>query len=141
VTANPSHDTAYADANLCIALLAGPAHWAHESALQVFRRVAEGHLALILTPLVLAELVYATRTLFRWNRSEASRRLAAFIAADGLVIREESQVSRALSLFGTNRIDFVDAYLAAVARDPGPQVVASFDRDFDKVDGLRRISS
>ena len=48
--------TAYADANLCIALLAGPPHSAHDVAVEMFRRVAEGRLVLILTPVIVAEI-------------------------------------------------------------------------------------
>lgn len=133
--------SAYADANICVALLAGPSHWAHEAAIEMFRRVAEGRLILILTPVIVAEMVYAARTLFRWTSPEIAKRLAAFLAADGLIVREAPQVFGALELVGERGIDFADSYLAAVALDPGPAVVASFDRDFDSIDGLHRLSA
>ena len=44
-----------------VALLAGPTHALHGPALSLFRRVAEGTLRLIVTPIVVAELVYVTR--------------------------------------------------------------------------------
>jgi predicted nucleic acid-binding protein len=49
-------------------------------------------------------------------------------------------VARALALLGARGIDFADAYLAAVALDPGPPLVASFDRDLDGSEGMRRLS-
>lgn len=133
--------TAYGDANLCIALLAGPTHWAYEPAVEMFRRVAEGRLILVVVPVVVAEIVYAARTLFRWSHAQIAERLAAFLAADGLVVRESPQVFVALALIGVRRIDFTDAYLVAIALDTGPPLVASFDRDFDGIDGVTRLSA
>jgi predicted nucleic acid-binding protein len=133
--------TAYADANLCIALLAGPPHSAHDVAVEMFRRVAEGRLVLILTPVIVAEIAYATRSLFRWSNREIAQRLAAFLAADGLIVREGPNVMAALELVGERHIDFADAYLAAVALDPGPPLVASFDRDLDGIEGVTRLSA
>lgn len=133
--------TAYADANLCIALLAGPPHGAHEVAVEMFRRVAEGRLVLILTPVIVAEISYAARSLFGWGNRDIAQRLAAFLAADGLIVREGPNVMAALGMVGERRIDFADAYLAAVALDPGPPLVASFDRDLDGIDGVTRLSA
>ncbi len=49
---------------------------------------------------------------------------------------------RALRLFGdVPRVDFADAYLAAVAIEVGPPAIVSFDADLDAVDGVGRISA
>ena len=37
-------------------------------------------------------------------------------------------------------VDLADAYLAAAALEIGPAAVASFDTDFDTVEGVRRIT-
>lgn len=44
----------------------------------------------------------------------------------------------ALALYGTRTIDFADALLAARALRNGGAAI-SFDRDFDRIPGLRRI--
>jgi predicted nucleic acid-binding protein len=133
---------AYADTNLFIALLVGPEHPLHDPALSIFRRVAEGELLLLVTPVIVAELVYVGRSLLRWTRGVAADRLGEFLAADGLVVTEATTVMRALRLFGEqSRLDFADAYLAAAALEVGPASVASFDAGLDTVDGVRRISA
>jgi predicted nucleic acid-binding protein len=134
--------TAYADTNLFIALLVGPGHPLHEPALSIFRRVAEGELVLVVTPVIVAELVYVGRSLLRWTRGVATDRLGELLSADGLVVAEAATVMRALRLFGErSRLDFADAYLAAAALEVGPAVVASFDAGLDTVEGVRRISA
>ncbi len=140
--ARPQPDLAYADTNLFVALLAGVAHPLHERALGVFRRVADGEIGLIVTPVVVAELVYVARSLLGWARPLTAQRLGALLEADGIVLPERATLLRALELFGErSKLDFADAYLVAAALEAGPPAVASFDRDFDSVEGLRRISA
>ena len=135
-------DLAYADTNLFVALLVGSDHPLHEQALGVFRRVAERQLGLIVTPIVVAELAYVARSLLGWTRRLTAQRLGALLEADGLVLSEGPVLARALRLFGErSRLDFADAYLAALALEVGPPAVASSDAELDTVEGVRRISA
>jgi len=135
-------DLAYADTNLFVALLVGSGHPLHEQALGVFRRVADGQLGLIVTPIVVAELVYVARSLLGWTRQITAKRLGPLLEADGLVLTEGPVLARALQLYSArSRLDYADAYLAACALEVGPPVVASFDADLDVVEGVRRISA
>ena len=134
--------TAYADTNVFIALLVGPGHPLHDPALSIFRRVAEGELVLVVTPVIVAELVYVGRSLLRWSRRVAADRLGDLLSADGLVVADAATVMSALRLYRErSRLDFADAYLAAAALEVGPAVVASFDAGLDTVEGIRRISA
>lgn len=135
-------DLAYADTNVFVALLVGPGHPLHEQALGLFRRVADGQLGLIVTPVVVAELVYVARSLLGWTRRLTAQRLGPLLEADGLVLTEGPTITRALRLYWErSRLDFADAYLASLALEVGPPAVASFDADLDTVEGVRRISA
>lgn len=134
--------SALADTNIFVALVAGPAHPLHEAALGLFRRVAEGSLTLIVTPVVVAELVYACESVLRWSRAAIADRLSALLRADGLTVREQTALIAALDLYRRGRkLDFPDAYLAGTALTDGPPAVASLDRDFDTIDGLVRVAA
>jgi predicted nucleic acid-binding protein len=64
------------------------------------------------------------------------------LEADGLEVREMAAVARALALYReVASLDFADAYVAGRALEDGPQGVASFDSDFDRVAGIRRLSA
>ena len=137
----PRPDRAYADTNLFIVLFAGPRHPLHEASLDLFRRVADGVLRVIVTPIVVAELVYVAERIFRWSRATSGRRLAELLEAQGLDVPEAAVLRRALSLYGTTRsLDFADAYLGAAALETGPARVASLDADLDRIPGVTRIS-
>ncbi len=135
-------EMAYADTNVFIALLVGTSHPLHEPALSIFRRVAGGELVLLVTPVIVAELVYVGRSLLRWTRGVTAARLGELLSADGLVVAEAETVQRALLLYRKwSKLDFADAYLAAAALEVGPAVVASLDAGLDTVEGVRRISA
>jgi predicted nucleic acid-binding protein len=135
-------DTAWADANLLVALLAGPVHSDHLRALDLFREVAEGRVTLLLTPVVVAEVAFVMWRRLGRDRETIARELAQLAEADGISTIERPIVERALQIHGsTGGLDFVDAYLAARAELVGPPLVASFDRDLDRLEGVRRIAS
>ena len=135
-------ESAYADTNVFIALLVGPAHPLHEPALSIFRRVADGDLVLVVTPVVVAELAYVGRSVLGWTRAVAADRLAELLSADGLVVAEAATGQRALRLYREqSKLDFADAYFAAAALEVGPAVVASLDAGLDSVEGVQRIST
>ena len=109
--------------------------------LGLFRRVTEGELRLIVTPIVVAELVYVAESVLEWTRATTGKRLGELLEADGLEVREAASVARAVRLYGSTRsLDFADAYLAAAALEVGPSRVASLDADLDRVEGVIRIS-
>lgn len=133
---------ALADTNVFVALLAGPVHPLHEAALALFRRVADGKLRLVVTPIVVAELVYACESVLHWSRPAIAERLSSLLRAEGLSVREPAPLQAAFELFGTRRkLDFADAYLAGTALTEGPAGVASFDRDYDAIEGLTRVAA
>jgi len=133
---------AFGDTNVFVALLVGPEHVLHARALDLFRRVAFGELELIVTPVVVAELVYFARSTAGWTRSDVGDRLASLVDADGLALAEGRTVRRGLQLYAqSTRLAFPDAYLAAAALETGPAAVASFDSDFDTIDGITRVAA
>jgi len=132
----------HADTNLFVALLEGPSHTSHDQALSLFRRVAEGHLTLVVTPVIVAELVYVSKGALKWSRTETAARLATLLDADGLIVREGPVIRAALELYGQfPRLDFADAYIAAAALAVGAGVVVSFDADLDGIEGLTRVAA
>jgi len=136
-----TQDRAYVDTNVIVALFAGEGHALHEQALGLFRRVAEGQLRLILTPIVVAELTYVAESLLGWTRRQAAAHLGHLLEADGIEAPEAATLRRALEMYGRRRrLDFADSYLAAVALEDGPARVASLDADLDRIDGLVRVT-
>lgn len=133
--------TVVGDTNIFIALLSGPAHLFHEDALAIFRRVAEGHLAVVLTAVVVAELAYVAGPVLGWSRNDAASGLTRLLMADGIVVSERDTLVAAMELYaGHAKLDFADAYVAATALR-ADHAVATFDRGLEAVTGLEVLST
>jgi predicted nucleic acid-binding protein len=90
---------------------------------------------------VVAELVYVCSARLGWSRTQVAEQLLSLLDADGLIVQDQELLEETLRLFAAHRrLDFADAYLAACALASGTVAIASFDRDFDVVPGIRRIS-
>lgn len=132
---------AWLDANAAIALIEGPTHTLHAKALEVFRRVAEGQLEVIVTAPVIVELAWYLERRLGWNRERSATALGQLIGSDNVIVLEPS-VALSLKHFRANpRLDYVDCYLASCAATLGPANVVSFDRDFDRIEEVSRIGS
>ena len=90
-------------------------------------------MTLRITPLVIAEVVWVLSSFYKCSRSQIAETLIAFLDADGLAVQELEISLAALAGMASANVDFVDAYLAEVARRYGG-TVASFDRDFRRLD-------
>lgn len=122
------------DTNILVRHLTGePAEQARRAT--TFLRNAD---SLELPALIVAELVYVLESVYEQTRSQVAALVRAVLAHPPVHAPEETVLLRAVELHETVRVDFAEAYLAAMAeRRDG--LVASFDRDLDRVDGVTRV--
>lgn len=136
-----SANAAYGDTNIFVGLFASPEHTLHERALQLFRRVADGELSIILTSVVVAELCYVSARALGWTRQTTATRLTELLDASGIIVQEPVALRTALALYGRHRrIAFADAYLAARAQEDGPAAIATFDRALGSASDVRVVN-
>lgn len=132
---------AWLDANAVISLVAGRANSNHDRAVNVFRRVADGDLEVILTVPVVFEIAWFLERRLAWSRARCADQLRSILGARGVVVLDQVLLP-AVDLFAANRrLDFADAYVGACALILGPATVVSFDRDLDRIEGVARIGS
>jgi len=122
------------DTNILIRHLTGePAEQAGRAT--TFLRNAD---SLELPALIVAELVYALESVYELTRSQVAALVRSVLAHPPVHAPEEAVLLRAIELYETARVHFAEAYLAAMAeRRDG--LVASFDRDLDRIDGVTRV--
>jgi predicted nucleic acid-binding protein len=109
------------------------------AATNLLHRIESHGVRAVVTPLGIAGAVWVlSGPLYRFDRQSVRHQLAALLAIPNLIVLEMDVVLEALDLFADLNIDFIDGYHAAVARKRGTDVY-SFDHDFDRVPGIRRI--
>ncbi len=129
---------AYVDTNVILSLLLDDPPDMAEAAAACFAAAQRGDVSLVVTPTVMAEVVWVLGSVYKVSRHDITAQLLAFVAAQGLSVEHTDEVIAALSFYRDRNIDFTDALLAAHSLSAGPAVVYSFDHHFDRIPGLQR---
>lgn len=120
------------DTNVILRFVLGEPAGQFERARRLMRRAASGEVVARVAHVTIAEAVWVLATAYERDRSAIAESLGAFIRADGISIEETDLVLDALRRMSEANVAFVDAYVAAVARERG-QAVATFDTDFRRL--------
>ncbi len=125
------------DTNTLVRFVTGePENQAREVA-ELVSAAESGKIRLCVIPMILAEAVYVLTGFYGHPRAKVAAALSHLIACPGFQSPDHEKMIRALKLFGAGKIDFADCYLAAVSIIDETTVI-SFDRDFDKLQGVTR---
>ncbi len=130
----------FLDANVILRYLTKdhPDHSAR--AFAFLRRVETGEIEATITEAVLAEVVHvlSSKTLYHFPRTEIQERLVAVLTLKGMRLRAKGTYIRALDIYATTNLDFVDALLVAQVEQTKDAIVVSFDRDYRKIPSVTR---
>lgn len=88
--------------------------------------------------IVEAVQVLSSRALYNLPRSQVCQHLSNLLALKGLRLPRKRVYLRALDLYATTTLDFVDALIVAHMQRDRSNVVISFDQDFDSVPQISR---
>jgi predicted nucleic acid-binding protein len=127
--------SAFVDSNVLVRHLTGDPPDQAKRATEFLR----GGEHLVLVDLVVAEVVYVLESVYEVERERVAELLRATIGFPGLAVADELLLLRALEIYEQYRTHFAESYLAACAELSGIGVVASFDRDIDRVTSIRRL--
>lgn len=120
------------DANILLRLLTGDPPEMAERAVRLAQKAERGEVTLKLLPIVVAEVSWVLNSFYGYSRSEIAQVLIPLMTTEGLLVENVDQVIAALKQMASVNVDFLDAYLAEIARKEGEAVV-SFDRDFRRL--------
>ncbi len=77
---------------------------------------------------VLAELVWALTSIYRFNQEGVIGALETLLASDDLVIEHRDDMRRALWLYRAGKADFSDCLIAVSVRAAGCSTTVTFDK-------------
>ncbi len=127
--------SAFVDSNILVRHLTGDPPDQAQRATAFLR----GGTNLVLVDLVVAEVVYVLESVYELGRARVAELLRAIIGFPAIVVADEALLLRTLELYEQYRIHFAESYLAACAELSGVGVVASFDRELDRVSTIQRL--
>lgn len=120
------------DTNIIIRFLANDHPEHSPKARNLFERMTNNVLTLILDPIVVAESVYVlSGKYFGYSREEISDWMTKLI--EFCEVDNKEVLLTAMSNFAHHKVDFADAYLASKSEYLGEQVATFNTKDFEKM--------
>lgn len=107
---------------------------------QLFDELSADRVRLLTSEAVIAEVVHvlSSPALYGLPRATVRDHLRDVLSFPSLEIAQRMSILRALDIYATVNIDFVDALMVAHMEREGIQSIVSFDRDFDKIRTITR---
>lgn len=131
----------FVDTNILLRYLTRDDPAKAERVKRLLERAERGEVALVTSETVIAELVFVLSSprLYHLTRDRIRTLLIPIISLKGLRLSNRALFLRALDLYATTPMDFVDAL--GIAHMEARQVteIFSYDGHFDGVNGIRRL--
>lgn len=127
--------TAFLDTNILVRHFTGDPPQQARRATALLASATELHL----TDVVAAETVYVLESFYEVPPADVAPLLRSVVSFPAITVDDKARLLRALEIYELHTIDFTDCYLAACAEIDGQGLVASFDRDIDKIQTVTRL--
>ena len=133
----------FLDTNVILRYLTRDDEVKAEACYELFQRVSRGEEEIFTCEAIVTEVVYvlsSARAGYRLGHEEIRARLLPIITLRGLRIPQKRIYIRALDLYAYSHfLDFEDALAVAHMEQQDIQEILTYDRDFDRVDGIVRV--
>ncbi len=105
----------------------------------LFQEIKNGKINAFTSNLVLAEIFWVLKSVYKFKKQELSRILGAISKLKNLKIDNKENFDKAIELYEKNNVKFIDAMIASRPRILDKEmIIISYDKDFDKLNILRK---
>ena len=83
--------------------------------------------------------VWTLTSFFQIPKDQIIEKVSIIIGSEAVQISDKDLLAEALVLYARKNIDFIDAYHAVLMKKLHLPEIYSYDRDFDRIAGLKRL--
>lgn len=132
--------TAFLDTNVIIYHLRGEDRATADRCRLLLGQAESDAIELVTSELVIAEVVWVLETQAGLSREVIRDYLVPVVRLPGLRLPHKQLWPAIFDLYCEKRIDFIDAYNAVMMKRAAISEIYSYDKDFDKIEGVSRIT-
>lgn len=128
------------DTNLLIRYLVNDDEHKAQVVDALLKKAGKGEVHILMPAIVVAELVRVLESFYRMEAGEIANLVDSILNTPGLTVPDGVLVRSALKRYRTERIDLVDAWIAAFAQEKGAHEIHTFDKKhFKSVEGVKVV--
>jgi predicted nucleic-acid-binding protein len=110
------------DANIFLRILTADDPEQTKRATEIVKRATEGQFKLFVSDVCLAEIAWTLDSYYGLERSDIAEKILALLNTDGIVFSNRRILIDTIVRYKENKVDFVDAYHAAIAAEDGGEI-------------------
>ncbi|MEW5803618.1 MAG: PIN domain-containing protein [bacterium] len=110
-----------------------------QKVLELLKRVEKGEEKVIASSLVMFEVVFTLESFYKVSKEEIKELLSPILDLRGLNLSDKGIYRQALDIYAQKKVSFADAFNAAFVIKKGVKEIYSYDKDFDKLEGIERV--
>ncbi len=129
----------FLDTNILLRYLTRDDEVRAQSAVALLTSIEQDEEKVVTSPMVIFETVFTMQTRYKASRQQIKELVLPIVDMRSLQLPGKSVYRRAFDLYVGGRLSFADAYNVAYMEADGLTEVYTWDRDFDRVPGIRRI--
>jgi predicted nucleic acid-binding protein len=129
----------FVDTNILLRYLTRDDEQKAQRALNLLVKVEQGEEKVVTSSLVFFETIFTLQHSYKVSRQQIRELILPIIALRGLQLPSKNVYYQAFDFYITKNISFADAYNAAYMLSEGISNIYSWDKDFDRIEGIVRL--
>ncbi len=102
------------------------------------KKILNGKNTLVVPDIVVAEVVWTLSRFYKWPKEKIAQFLLVLLKGKNIEFNENI-IFPVLSIFLKYNVRYTDAYISVVVKQSKIKEIYSFDKDFDKIQGVNRL--
>lgn len=130
----------FVDTNIFLRFLTNDVPKQAEKCAVLIQKLQEGQETVEISVLAAAEIVWTLERFYKLSKSDIASKMTSILKLKGLRLSGKTIFLEALLLYAEKNISFTDAYMAIQMKRAGSAELFTFDKEFDRIKFLKRIS-
>ncbi|MEA1964120.1 MAG: PIN domain-containing protein [Candidatus Aerophobetes bacterium] len=110
-----------------------------QKVLALLKRVENNEEKITTSPLVIFETIFTLKSFYKVQKEEIKELMLPILNLKGLKLLNKGIYQQALDIYVKENISFADALNATFILKKRIKEIYSYDEDFDKIEGIKRI--
>jgi len=107
--------------------------------IELVKKIKAGTEKVYLPDEFVADIIYVLEGKFKTPRKDVKAAMVSLISLKGMSVFDGNVLLAALDIYAETKIDWADSLAAVHMSDLGIPTIYSYDKHFDKIDGITRI--
>ena len=130
----------FVDTNLFIRYFTRDDEEKAQKVLALLKRVEKDKERITTSPLVIFETIFTLESFYRVPKKETKELILPILKLKGLKLSNKEIYEQALDVYVKKNISFTDAFNSVYILKKGIKEIYSYDEDFDKIEGIKRVT-